>query len=174
MQFLLGTAVIDFGLYWVHRASHVVPWLWKLHAIHHTSTRIYWLNGQRRHVVHELLEGAPALFVLGLLGAPPSVVACGLAAVAIHLLLQHGNVAYRVGVLRYVFSVAELHRWHHQRKYEAVQGNYAAIFSLWDWLFGTALRKKGEAPIDVGMDDECTIPSDWFGQLKWPFRPRHR
>ncbi len=132
LQFLFATAVIDLGLYGVHRSSHLVGWLWKLHAIHHSATRIYWVNGQRRHLVHELLEGAPGLLVLGVLGAPPTAVACGFAALTMHLMFQHANIAYRAGPLRYIFAVAALHRWHHQRRYEDVQGNYGAIFSVWD------------------------------------------
>lgn len=171
-QFLLGTLVVDLGLYVVHRTSHVVPWLWRLHAIHHSPRRVYWLNGQRRHLLHEILEGAPGLLVLGALGAPVPVVACALATITLHLMFQHGNIAYRVGWLRYVFAVAELHRWHHQRLYAEVQGNYGALFALWDNVFGTALRKTGEAPIDVGMDDEPDLPADYVGQLLWPWRRR--
>lgn len=53
-----------------------------------------------------------------------------------------------------------------------VQGNYAAIFSLWDRLFRTSLPQRGDAPLDVGMDDEPTLPADWAGQMAWPFRSR--
>lgn len=169
LQFLAGAAVIDLGLYVVHRLSHSVPWLWRLHAIHHGPRRLYWMNGQRRHLVHEMLEGMPGLVVLAALGAPASVVACTMAAVTVHLMLQHGNIAYRAGVLRHVFAVAELHRWHHQRLYADVQGNYGAILSVWDHLFGTALPKVGEAPLDVGMDDEPDLPGDFLGQFRWPF-----
>ena len=169
-QVLLGTLVLDLGLYAVHRASHTTPWLWRLHAIHHSSRRLYWLNGQRRHLLHEAIEGAPGLLTLGLLGAPASVVACAVAVVTLHLMFQHGNIAYRAGWLRYLFAVAELHRWHHQRLYADVQGNYGALFSVWDHAFGTALPKKGEAPLDVGMDDEPDLPPDYLGQLRWPFR----
>ena len=172
LQFLAGVAVFDFGLYAVHRASHSVPWLWRLHAIHHSARRLYWVNGQRRHLAHEALEGAPGLLALGALGAPAAVVACAAAAITVHLLLQHGNVAYRAGWLRYVFAVAELHRWHHQRHYVDVQGNYGALFSVWDYAFGTALPKKGDAPPDVGLDDEPGLPADYAGQLVWPFRRR--
>jgi sterol desaturase/sphingolipid hydroxylase (fatty acid hydroxylase superfamily) len=169
-QFLLGLGIIDLGLYWVHRLSHSVPWLWRLHAIHHGPRRVYWMNGQRRHVLHEAIEGAPGLVVLWLIGAPVDVVACGFATITIHLMLQHANIAYRAGILRRVFSVAELHRWHHQRLYADVQGNYGALLSVWDALFGTTLHKLGDAPPDVGMDDEPDLPLDWLGQHLWPFR----
>ncbi|MFP2903689.1 sterol desaturase family protein [Pyxidicoccus sp. 3LFB2] len=170
LQALLGTTILDLGLYVIHRASHRVGWMWRLHAIHHSPQRVYWLNGQRRHLVHELMEGAPGLLALGLLGAPANVVACAVAAATLHLMFQHGNIAYRAGVLRYLFAVAELHRWHHQRRWADVQGNYGAILSVWDFLFGTALPKQGEAPLDVGMDDEPTLPPDYAGQLAWPFK----
>lgn len=174
VQFLLALLALDLGLYVVHRASHGVGWLWRLHAVHHSPRRVYWMNGQRRHVVHELLEGTPGLLALGLLGATPAVVACALATVTLHLMFQHGNIRYRAGILRHVFAVAELHRWHHQRRWKDVQGNYAAVFSFWDALFGTALNKVGDAPLDVGMDDEPTLPADFAGQLRWPFGGRPR
>ncbi|WP_437979199.1 sterol desaturase family protein [Sorangium sp. So ce295] len=173
-QVVLGAAILDLSLYAIHRASHTVRFLWRLHAVHHSPRRLYWLNGQRRHVLHELLEGAPAFLVLGVLGAPPTVVACYMAAITIHLMLQHGNIQYEAGLLRYIFAVAESHRWHHQRLYRDVQGNYGAILSVWDYLFGTALLKKGDAPLDVGMDDEPDLPRDYIGQLRWPLLARSR
>lgn len=170
VQLLVGTVVVDLGLYWVHRTSHVVRWLWDLHAVHHAPRRVYWINSQRRHLLHEVLEGAPGLLVLGVLGAPPLVVAGAFFAITVHLMWQHGNIAYRAGVLRYVFGVAEIHRWHHQRKYADVQGNYAAIFALWDLLFGTRLPQAGQAPLDVGMDYAPDMPADWWGQHRWSIR----
>lgn len=172
VQFVLATLVMDLGLYVVHRASHSVGWLWRLHAIHHSAPRLYWVNGQRRHVVHEVLEGTPGIVVLGLVGAPAGVIACYVGVLTVHLMLQHGNIRQRAGKLQYVFAVAELHRWHHQRRYAATQGNYGALLSVWDRLFGTMLPEHGDAPPDVGMDDEPGIPAGWLGQMAWPFRRR--
>lgn len=170
VQFAIAAVVMDLGLYVVHRASHRVHWLWRLHAIHHSAPRLYWLNGQRRHLLHEVLEGTPGIVVLGVAGAPASVVGCYLGVLAVHLMLQHGNIRHRAGVLRFVFAVAELHRWHHQRLYAQTQGNYGALLSVWDRALGTALSERGDAPVDVGMDDEPGLPRDWIGQLAWPFR----
>jgi sterol desaturase/sphingolipid hydroxylase (fatty acid hydroxylase superfamily) len=54
-QLLLVAAVFDLGLYAVHRLSHAVSWLWRLHAPHHSAERLYWLNGERRHPLHAAL-----------------------------------------------------------------------------------------------------------------------
>lgn len=172
VQFLIAAIVMDLGLYVIHRASHHVGWLWRLHAIHHSAPRLYWLNGQRRHVVHEVLEGTPGIVVLGVVGAPASVISCSVGVLAVHLMMQHGNFRQRVGALDSVFAVAQLHRWHHQRRYAATQGNYGALLSVWDRLFGTMLARAGEATADVGMDDEPDLPVAWWAQLAWPFRAR--
>ena len=37
VQFLLAVFVADLAEYWCHRALHQVPWLWRFHAIHHSS-----------------------------------------------------------------------------------------------------------------------------------------
>lgn len=169
-QALAGLAIVDLGLYAIHRASHGLGWLWRLHAIHHSARRVYWVNGQRRHLVHELIEGTPGLVVLFVLGAPAQVYAAAVVVVTLHLFLQHANIDYRLGSLRRVFAGAELHRWHHQRRWQDVQGNYAAVFAVWDHLFGTSLGDRGDATPDVGMDDEPDLPADYFGQLAWPFR----
>ena len=169
-QFIVATLIVDLGLYLVHRLSHGNGALWRLHAIHHSPRRVYWLNGQRRHVAHEMLEGTPGLLVLFVLGAPPVIYAAAIATVTLHLMWQHANIEYRAGPLKHIFAVAELHRWHHQRRWQDVQGNYAAIFSFWDTLFGTALPQRGPAPDDVGMDDTPDMPPDFVGQSMWPFR----
>jgi sterol desaturase/sphingolipid hydroxylase (fatty acid hydroxylase superfamily) len=120
--------------------------------------------------VHELLEGTPGLAVLYLLGAPAPVYAAAIAVVTLHLFLQHANIDYRLGILRHVIAGAELHRWHHQRRWQAVQGNYAAVLAIWDHLFRSSLGDRGAAPPDVGMDDEPDLPANYLGQLAWPFR----
>ena len=174
VQALLGLAIVDLGLYAMHRTSHGLGWLWRLHAIHHSPRRVYWVNGQRRHLLHELIEGAPGMTVLFLAGAPVVVYAAAITIVTLHLFMQHANVDYRLGPLRYVFAAAELHRWHHQRRWQHVQGNYAAIFALWDHLFASSLGDRGHAPADVGMDDEPDLPTDYGGQLVWPFTRKVR
>ena len=121
-----------------------------------------------------MLEGMPGFLALGALGAPPAVVACAFAAITIHLMYQHGNIEYRLGPLRHIFAVAEVHRWHHQRRWHDVQGNYSGVLALWDQVFGSVLPQRGDAPLDVGMDDEPDLPSDWLGQIRWPFRRRAR
>lgn len=171
LQALTAGLVVDLGLYVMHRLSHHVPWLWRLHAVHHGAERLYALNGERRHPLHFLVEGAPGLLAAALLGVPPEAMAFFLALFHLHLLLQHGNIAYRAGWLRNVFAVAENHRWHHRKAYEESQVNFGGLFAFWDLLFGTAFQ--GVEPLgadEVGIEEEPEFPKGYFEQLAFPFK----
>jgi sterol desaturase/sphingolipid hydroxylase (fatty acid hydroxylase superfamily) len=94
-----------------------VAWLWRFHAIHHSSERLYWLNGERRHPLHAGMMAAPGLVAVVLMGAPALAVGAWLGLLAVHLAFQHSNLDYRVGPLRFLIGAAEVHRWHHKREY---------------------------------------------------------
>lgn len=170
LQLVLVALVIDLSLYSMHRASHHIAWLWRLHTPHHSSERLYWLNGERRHPVHAVLMAGPGLLVLLLLGTPAAPIATWFGILTLHLAFQHANLDYRVGYLRYVIGVAETHRWHHKREFEDAQVNFGEFFLLWDHLFGTffdSADKLGEAEVGVKERD---YPTDYAGQLRAPFQ----
>lgn len=169
IQVILAGAVVDFGLWFMHLASHRNRTLWRFHALHHSSERLYWLNGERRHPVSALLLAGPGLTMVAGLGAPPDVVGCWMAMVAVHLAFQHANLDYRVGHLRRLIGVAEAHRWHHKREYEDAQVNFGEFWMIWDRLFGTYHDGPGRVgPQSVGLRDEV-MPTGYLEQLLWPW-----
>src|SRR5262245_1034595 len=47
-QIVLAVLIRELGHYWLHRYTHRRGnLLWRFHAIHHSSRRIYWLNASR-------------------------------------------------------------------------------------------------------------------------------
>jgi sterol desaturase/sphingolipid hydroxylase (fatty acid hydroxylase superfamily) len=169
-QVLLAGAIIDLGLYAMHRLSHRVGVLWRLHAVHHSAERLYWMNGERRHPLSALVLAAPGLGVAVGLGASPLVISAWLTLLGVHLAFQHANLDYTVGPLRHLIAVAEMHRWHHKRDYEDAQVNFGEFWLVWDRLFGTFLDRP--TPIgagEVGLRDR-TFPTGYWQQLLWPFR----
>lgn len=169
-QILLAGLILDLGLYVMHRASHASGFLWKLHAVHHSPERFYWLNGGRRHPLSALVLAGPGLTVLFLLGATPIAVGAWLSFMSVQLAFQHANLEYRLGPFRHLLGVAEMHRFHHKRDFEDAQVNFGEVFLIWDWMFGTfhdapTSPRKGE----VGLRGE-TAPSRYWAQLQWPFR----
>jgi len=174
LQVLLAGAVIDVGLYAMHRLSHTNEFLWRLHATHHSAERLYWLNGERRHPLSAVALAAPGITAVVAMGAPPVVIAAWLTLLTVHLGFQHANLDYRLGPLRRWLGVAEIHRWHHKREFEDAQVNFGEFWMVWDRLFGTFHDQPAQIHADdVGLRDTA-FPRSYWRQLAWPFRSRVR
>jgi len=48
-QLLIVMLLGDLLEYWYHRLAHTAPWLWPLHAVHHTPIRLNAIKGPRHH-----------------------------------------------------------------------------------------------------------------------------
>lgn len=173
LQIILAGAVIDAGLYFMHRLSHRIDWLWRLHAVHHSAERLYWLNGERRHPLSAVLLASPGIIVAVALGAPPLIISAWFTLLTVHLAFQHANLDYSLGPFRKLLGVAEIHRWHHKRDYEDAQVNFGEFWMLWDQLFGSFHdQKNGVKAGDIGLK-ASDFPPNFLKQLAWPFR-RHK
>ena len=169
IQWLAVGLIIDFGLWFMHWWSHKSDFLWRLHALHHSSERLYWLNGERRHPLSAILLASPGLMVVIFLGAPANVIGAWFAIVAVHLAFQHANLDYTVGIFRNLLGVAEVHRWHHKREYQDAQVNYGEFWMIWDQLFGTfRSSQNGVVAGNVGIKE--AMPTNYLKQLMWPFK----
>ncbi len=169
LQLLLAMVVSQFGEYWAHRAMHEVPFLWRFHATHHSPKRLYWLNAGRFHPVDATFLQVVALTPLMLLGAGEELFVLYTTWVAVHGLFQHCNIHLRLGPLNYVFSMAELHRWHHSLKLEEANANYGNNLLFWDLVFGTVHYPKDQRASDqIGLSDLPHFPQDYWGQVVSP------
>ena len=170
-QLVPAMLISQLGEYWVHRAMHEVPWLWRLHATHHSPERLYWLNAGRFHPLDSAL-----LFVLGmapltLLGAGPEVMLMLTVWISVHGIFQHCNIKLRLGPLNYIFSMAELHRWHHSLNLDEANANYGNNILFWDLVFGTVYYPRDRrASRDIGLSDMPDFPKNYIGQILSPCR----
>ena len=176
VQVILALTLIDFFLFFVHWQSHKYQWLWKLHAIHHSSERLYFLNGEKRHAIHQILEGGPGIIVCLIIGTPQPVVVAALALLAINMMMQHTNLDYKAGLLKKFFCVAELHRWHHRADYKDAQVNYGAWLTVWDFMFKTNYDDPriydSEGIGEIGIKEEPDFPKSYLKQMMFPFKKR--
>ncbi|MDX1732945.1 MAG: sterol desaturase family protein [Halioglobus sp.] len=159
--------------YWVHRWQHHWDLLWRFHSVHHSAPRLYWLNAGRFHPVDILMTYVPTYVLLGALGCSAEVLAYFGMITATHGLFQHSNIQLRLGPLNWIFSMAELHRWHHSRTLEEANTNFGQTLSVWDWIFGTRyLPADLQPPRDIGIHDLPDFPMTWWAQIAAPFRWR--
>ncbi len=168
-QLVLALAIADLGSYGTHVLTHRLGWLWPIHAPHHSSERLYWLNSSRMHPLDTASTLLSSLLPIAVFGAPADVLALFDAFVVVHLLLQHSNVRLRHGWLNHVVATAEFHRWHHSSERVHGESNYASFFSLWDHLFGT-FRMPAPEPAAIGLYDGGAVPASWWQQILYPLR----
>ena len=167
VEVTVGLVIAEFGLYWKHRLAHEWPPLWRFHAVHHSVSRLWFLNTGRFHLVDTLTGLAVAMPVLLLLGAPRDIMIMVSAITAIIGILTHSNVEVRCGVLNWVFNTPELHRWHHSKVLAEGNRNYGENLMLFDQLFGTYFNPARRPPVDIGIRQP--MPKSFWGQLAIPF-----
>jgi sterol desaturase/sphingolipid hydroxylase (fatty acid hydroxylase superfamily) len=171
-QVVLASVVREFFDYWAHRSMHRFDWLWRLHATHHSAPRVYWLNATRAHP-GEIAYRFCIVWVLPLavLGVGERVLALTTVAAVVADAFQHANIAIRLGPLSWLFSVGDLHRWHHSRDRRQADTNYGNVYIFWDAVFGTRyLPSDRQPPERVGIDGLDAFPTGFFAQWISPFR----
>ena len=170
LQLLLAVVVGEFGSYWWHRLIHEWEPLFRLHATHHSAPRLYWLNATRFHPLDNIPMYAMHVIPLTLLGCGEPVLVGFTVWSLVHGFFQHANIDVRLGPLNYVFSMAELHRWHHSRSLDEANRNYGNNCIIWDLVFGTFYWPQDRRPpADVGLSDLPDFPQRLVPQLLSPF-----
>lgn len=168
LQVVLMVLVVDLMRYWLHRASHESDLLWRLHAVHHSVGRLYWLNTSRFHVLEKglqmMLDSLPFL----LMGVRVEVLSLYYVTYSTNGFLQHSNIDLRYGVLNYVVGSAETHRWHHSREPRESNHNYGSTLVLWDLVFGTWFLPRGRNVEALGLRDPG-YPRSFLGLHRAPF-----
>jgi sterol desaturase/sphingolipid hydroxylase (fatty acid hydroxylase superfamily) len=166
-QLSLALLLGDFGAYWVHRGCHESSLLWRVHAMHHSSERLYVFASARNHPMNAILAYGSQLLPVSLLGAPVEVIALLSVFTGVHGMLQHANIDLRHGWLNWVFATADLHRWHHSTEFEESNTNFGSNIILWDIVFRTRSLPEGR-PEAVGVAD-LDMPDNFITHLLSPF-----
>jgi sterol desaturase/sphingolipid hydroxylase (fatty acid hydroxylase superfamily) len=165
VQAILAVAAGDLLVYWWHRACHVVPLLWRFHAVHHSAVELDWVAAFREHpldgLTTQLAQNLPA-FVLGF---PLETIGAFVALRGAWAIFVHSNVRVPLGPLRVLLGAPELHHWHHA-KVERTRHNFANLAPWLDVLFGTYHRP---APGDYALGIPEDRPRRYLSHLIRPF-----
>lgn len=172
-QFLIAVFVADLAQALLHRAYHNTPWLWRFHAVHHSSREMDWLAGSRIHVVEIVLTRSAVMLPLLVLGFSASAVNAYVILVGLQAVLAHANLGIRFGWLEYVLVLPRYHHWHHARHRDYIDVNYAIHLPLVDMLMGTfKLPPEPAWPEEYGVMKLETVPRGILRQHVMPFLSR--
>ena len=137
--------IADVGYYLIHRMFHEIPFLWKLHAVHHSIEEMDWLAAHRVHPIDQILTSGISLIIPYTFGFSTASIAIFFAIFSWHSYLKHSNVNIRFGVLRWILVSPTYHHWHHANEEHAFDKNYAGQLPIIDIVLGQLLWKKSKA-----------------------------
>jgi sterol desaturase/sphingolipid hydroxylase (fatty acid hydroxylase superfamily) len=153
----LSVVLFDLAIYGQHVATHFVPFLWRIHRVHHSDVAFDATTAVRFHPAEIALSMVYKLLVIVILGAP------AVAVVLFDVLLNgcavfnHGNV--RLGastdrLLRSLIVTPDLHRVHHSVHREETDSNFGFCLSVWDRMFGTyrGQPRDGHTRMVIGLE----------------------
>ncbi len=170
VQFFLAVLVADLAEYAIHRLFHTVPFLWRFHAIHHSSKALDWIAGSRAHIVEDVVVRGfmliPMMFIF-----PRDMIVAYLLFVTIHATWAHCNFGPTIKWLEPYLIQPRFHHWHHTSQVEAIDRNFAIHFPWIDKLFGTHYFPKDKWPDTYGLHNE-KIPAGFWAQTFYPFTRR--
>jgi sterol desaturase/sphingolipid hydroxylase (fatty acid hydroxylase superfamily) len=135
---------------------HHVPWLWRLHRMHHADLDIDVTTGLRFHPIEILLSMLIKIATVALFGIPAGAVVAFEVVLNATSMFNHSNAAMPAWldrVVRLVVVTPDMHRVHHSAVRAETDSNFGFNVPWWDWLFGTyrAEPAAGHDGITIGL-----------------------
>jgi len=171
---LADLLLLDFLIYWWHRANHEVPFLWRFHEVHHLDRFLDTTSAVRFHFGEVLLSGLARAVIILLLGFPLLSVLMFETLILMASIFHHSNLRLPKTVERALSSVIitpGIHWVHHHACRRDTDSNYGTILVLWDQLFGSRNRRERRLDMRIGVEGrggEVTLRA----ALLQPFRRR--
>lgn len=176
IEIVLAIAALDLAIWFQHLVTHKVPFLWRMHRVHHADRDIDLTTALRFH---------PAEIVLSMVYKAVIVIALGPAAWAVILfeiilngsaMFNHANIRLpgRLdGALRIFMVTPDMHRVHHSIHRDEHDSNYGFFLSVWDRLFRTyiAQPREGHLAMVIGLPDyQSEDPDELVWSMVLPVR----
>mgnify|MGYP002623511654 CR=1 FL=1 len=178
LELVVALVALDLlAQYWAHYLLHKVRWMWRLHVVHHSDTKVDATTGTRLHPGDFAVREVFALAALLLTGAPLAFYVIYRITTIFFTLLTHANISPPVwldATLSWVFVTPNMHKFHHHFERPWTDTNFGGILSIWDRLFGTFVYgdpREVEYGVDVADPDR---DEDVWHQFILPFQKGDR
>ncbi len=144
ISFILSFLFLDFINYIQHVLHHKVPFLWRLHRLHHSDRHMDSLTTFLHHPL-EIVSGFVLTISFAVIFDVPVIVMTTYALiVGLHAPFTHFRKMIPESIEKYlklIFVTPNFHRVHHSLDVKEGNSNFGGTFVFWDYLFGTACTK---------------------------------
>lgn len=165
---LVSFLLIDLVGYLTHALFHGVPWLWRLHSVHHSDGILDASTGIRHHPFEAIAAAFVQLMVISVLGLPLLVVLAYGVVASLWQFFSHANIALPEKLdrlVRLVLVTPGMHRVHHSVLMSEGNSNFGMVLSIWDRLFGTYRRRPAVEQKDMALGIEGHVQSKGLPSL---------
>ena len=168
-QAIVALVILDFVQWLVHNTLHRVNFLWEIHKVHHSvkDGEMDWIVSFRFSWLEPVIYKGAMYLPMMWFGFHPDALFFHAVFGTLIGHLNHANLTWDYGPLRYVFNSPRMHLYHHAYDAPAHGQNFGITLSCWDWIFGTSHLPDEPCP-QIGFPGVERVPNDFFGQLIWP------
>jgi sterol desaturase/sphingolipid hydroxylase (fatty acid hydroxylase superfamily) len=154
---------------------HRVPFLWNFHKTHHSVKEMGFAAHLRYHWMEPVVYKSILYIPLAIIGGftVTDVFIVHFFAITIgHL--NHANLGWDYGKLKYIFNNPKMHIWHHSKKMSNKYGtNYAISLSIWDYIFKTDYIPYDGKDNELGFKGDENFPKSFLKQELYPLSSKN-
>jgi sterol desaturase/sphingolipid hydroxylase (fatty acid hydroxylase superfamily) len=161
---------MDFVEYIFHRAQHAWPFLWAMHSLHHSDTSVNVTTTPRHFWIEVVIKLLFVYPLVAILFKPSAAIISSYIVMGYWNFVVHMNVRLSFGRFWVVLSSPQYHRIHHAADARYADRNFAALFPVYDLIFGTYFRAAMDEYPSTGLGSG-EVPS-LFETITWPLH-RH-
>ena len=153
---VVAILLLDFAIYLQHVLFHAVPFLWRVHRMHHADIDVDVTTGSRFHPIELLLSMLIKFASIGVVGASATAVLLFEVFLNVGSLFNHANLGLPPGldrILRFFTVTPDMHRVHHSARDVETNADFGFTFPWWDHLCRTyrAQPAAGHEAMTVGL-----------------------
>jgi sterol desaturase/sphingolipid hydroxylase (fatty acid hydroxylase superfamily) len=172
ISLLLFFIISDFIQWNTHRMLHRVPFLWNFHKVHHSVKEMGFAAHLRYHWMEPVVYKSMLYIPMAIIGgfSVQDVFIVHFFTITIgHL--NHANLGWDYGILKYVFNNPKMHIWHHSKSMPNKFGmNFGLTLSIWDYIFKTNYIPNDGRDIVLGFEDDEQFPNNFLKQESYPLK----
>jgi len=151
----LDIVLLDFWIYWWHRANHEWNFLWRFHEVHHRDRHLDATTALRFHFGEVALSAGARAIVIVALAIPLTSVVLFEILVMLATVFHHANwripPAIEARLARAIITPSR-HWVHHHRVRADTDSTYGTIFSFWDRWLGTTTPTERRILMPLGVE----------------------
>jgi sterol desaturase/sphingolipid hydroxylase (fatty acid hydroxylase superfamily) len=150
----LALVLMDYTLYVWHVLTHRLPWLWRMHVVHHVDLDMDASTALRFHAAEIAVSIVWRAGQVVVIGVSPLAFGVWQTALLLSTMFHHANVRLPFELERRLVRVVvtpRMHGIHHSTVRTETDANWSNILTVWDRLHGTLRLNVPQQAVTIGV-----------------------